>query len=94
MDSEQRTGAGVILLGVSVISMTLITSTSSSAYTELYSFLAPAVTIIPGLCLIGLGIGKYTGKLNTTTGTASKRATAMLTVIAVALFSAGFLLAL
>jgi hypothetical protein len=91
MDSNQLTGVGVVLLGISAMSSAVTTVVSSTAP---YSFIMPAGMAIAGLCLSGMGIGILTGKFETSTGTASKRSTALIATIAIVAFAIGALLAL
>jgi hypothetical protein len=80
-------------MGVAVLIIPATTSTTTTAYSAPYSFLIPAAGIIGGLCLAGMGAGIYTGRVETTSGTASKRATALIAIIAVVAFIIGVLLA-
>lgn len=92
MDSTRLTGIGVTLLGVSALSSA---ATSFVSSTESYSLVMLVGMGIPGLCLTGAGIGILLGKVETTTsGTTSRRKTAIITAIAVVAFAAGALLAL
>lgn len=92
MDANQRMGAGIILMGVSAIFMTVPISITS--YPATFSFLMPVVGIIAAISLIGMGIGIYTGKFETTSGTVSKQSTVLIVIIAVVAFAIGVLLAI
>lgn len=92
MNSNQRTGAAIILMGISVLIIAVPTSTTT-AYQPPFSFLVPAAQFIMGLCLVGIGAGTYIGRFETTSGTASKRATALIVIIAIVAFAIGVLLA-
>jgi hypothetical protein len=93
MDANQRTGAGIILMGVSALVMTVPISTTTS-YPVPFSFLMPVAGIIAAISLTGMGVGIYTGRFETTSGTASKQSTALIVIIAVVAFAIGVLVAI
>jgi hypothetical protein len=92
MDANQRTGVGIILMGISALLMT-VPITTTTAYSVPYSVLMPVAGVIAGLSLTGIGVGTYMGRFETTSGTASKRTTTLIAIIAVAAFATGVLLA-
>lgn len=92
--ADQRTGPGIILLGLSVLLSALPSILSSSLpNTARVSGLVSAEMGISALCLIGLGAGRLLGYFNTPSETTSSRSTTLIAIVALFAFAIGALLA-
>jgi hypothetical protein len=90
MDSNRASGIGFVLLGIGALSSAVTTAVSGAAS----SLIVPTGMAIAGLCLSGMGAGMLLGRLETTTGTASRRSAALIAAVAIVAFAIGAAVAL
>lgn len=91
MDSDERKGGAVILLGAALLAIG--GPTFGGGYSEPWSSLIAISRFIPGLCMIALGAGIASGRIQTTENTSSKRVMALI-AIAVVAFGVGLVVSL
>jgi hypothetical protein len=94
MNSNQRTGLGILIMGIALFLSSILTIPGSSgAYEGIGRILVTAGRILLPLCLVGIGALALSGKTETTNETTSKKRMAILVTITLVAIAGGAVIA-